>query len=190
MGYIYDKISDESILDSEIIQEMECAKKDSIFDINFIQDGNIWTLLMCAVYHDRKELVEYIFLMYPSINVNHRSIINGDTALYWCNQVSILKLLLDRKDLDVNMQNIWGSTGLHNFCIDGRKAYVKELLLDARVDTSICDNQGKTALYIALEQGYHRIAKMVGNSGYTTLLRIPNRALLYDIIRMIIEEYT
>ena len=68
----------------------------------------------------------------------------------------------------------------------GHEVCVKELLLD----TTIRDNNGKTARDFALRKGYSGIAKIINNSRYTTILRIPNRALLHDIVRMIIEEYT
>ena len=181
MNNIYKKIWDEEILDSEIIQEMESAKKIPGFDINLTHDDNGWSLLTAAVWQDRKELVEYL-LSNPNININHKD-------LYACDQGSILKLLLNHKDLDVNIQNSWGRTGLYWVCRWGHKACVREYLLDARVNTSICDILGGTAWGIALKYGYLGIAKIINNSRYTTLLRIPNNLLLYDVVRMIIEEY-
>jgi len=187
MDNIYDNIWSGSILDSKIIQKMECAKKDSKFDINFIKDGSDWTLLRCANFWNREELVRYL-LSNPNINVNHRSNYNS-TVLHFCEQVSILKLLLDRRDLDVNIQNNHGSTGLHRVCWWGCKALVKEYLLDARGDALIRDDDENTGWDIALREGCPDIAKIIGNSGYTPLLRIPNASLLHDIVRMIIEEY-
>jgi len=190
MDNIRNKIWDKAILDSEIIQETESVKRNyPRFDINFIQDGDDWRLLMGAVYWKRKELVEYI-LRVPGINVNHRSI-NGNTALHYCDNVSILKLLLSRRDLDVNIQNDWGETRLHNLCRAGYKVCVRELLLDARVNTSIRDKWKETALDVAMWCKHcHDIAKNINNSRYTTLLRIQNNLLLHDIVRMIIVEYT
>ena len=184
-----DKIWDKAILDSEIIQDIEHAKcNNPELDINFGYSTYNWSLLMYAANMNRIELVEYL-LMNPRINVNHRSLI-GDTVLHICNQSSILKLFLNHKDLDVNIQNNIKETGLHSVCHWEHKTCIKEYLLDARINTSICDRWGRMALDIALRKGYTRIAKIVGNSGYTTLLRIPNNLLLHDIVRMIIEEYT
>jgi len=175
------------INDSEIIRVIEREKrKDPKFDIN-LGDKDNWSLLMCAVCYDRKELVRYL-LSFPGINVNQRDKFNY-TALHYCDQVSVLKLLLGRRDIDVNIQNDRGQTGLYQVCYFGLKACVKECLLDARVNVLIRNNKGKTARNIALERGYPGIAKIINNSRYTTLLRIPNRALLHDIVRMIIEEY-
>jgi len=189
MNNIYDKLSGESILDSEIIQEIESAKsKNPEFDINLGCDGDNRSLLMHAVWKDRKELVEYL-LLDPRIDVNHKCSF-GNTAFYLCGDISILKLLLNHRDLDVNIQNNSGRTELHRVCFWGRKALVKEYLLDARVNTSIRDDDGNTARDEAITCGHSDVAKIVGNSGCTSLLRIPNNLLLYDIVRMIIEEYT
>jgi len=186
---IKNKIYKNEIPDSEIIQDIESAKKIPEFDINS-RDASNWSLLMHAIIRNREELVRYI-LSVPYININHRS--NYDnTVLYACNyQISILKLLLNHRDIDVNTQNDGGNTGLHNFCRFGPayKICVKELLLDARINTSICDIWGDTAQDIALIRGYSGIAKIIGNSRHTSLLRIPNNLMYRDIVRMIIEEY-
>jgi len=185
---IFFKIIRDKINDSEIIQDMESVKiNEPGFDINLVLGGQNWSLLMYAVCHGRKELVEYL-LSDPNVDVNHRSC-QGNTALHRCKDVSILRLLLSRRDLDVNIQNENGRTGLHRICYFGCKACVKELLLDARAYVLIRDEKGRTARDIALERRYPDIAKIIGNSGRTSLLRIPNSALLYDIVRMIIEEY-
>jgi len=179
MNKIFDKILDRAIIDLEIIQEMESLKRnDPKFDINLPHDSCNWSLLMYAVFEYRKEFVEYL-LSVPNINVNHRSN-TGKTTLHFCEDISILKLLLSRKDLDVNIQNKWGETVLHDFCLCGHKAWVRELLLDARINVLISDDDGKTA---------RDVANILGNSLYTSLLRIPNRTLIHDIVRLIIEEY-
>jgi len=187
MNNIHDKIWDKTILDSEIIRDIEHVKCNyPKFDINCVDRYN-W-LLMNAVDCGREELVRYLLLTYPDINVNHRSK-QGNTVLHLCNQVSILKLLLDHKDIDINMQNNSKETELHWACWLKREACIRELLLDARVNVLIRDNKGYTARDYALERGYPDIAQIIRISGRTSLLRIPNRALLHDIVRMIIEEY-
>jgi len=176
-----------SDIDSKIIQDIEHAKETPGFDINLGYKDN-WSLLITAVYYCRKELVRYI-LSFPNIDVNHRSYY-GNTALHCCDNVSILKLLLDHKDLDVNIQNEGGETGLHHACYMGRKTCVKEYLLDARADILIRDENGVMVRDYALIYGYLGIANILKRVQHTSLLRIPNRALLHDIVRMIIDEYT
>jgi len=189
MESIFDKIRRSIVNDSEIIQDIEHAKCNNPgLDINIGYYVCNWSLLMCATLYERKDLVEYL-LSYPNINVKHRDCFNS-TVLHYCKWDSILKLLLSLRDIDVNIQDKWEKTGLHRVCYCGiSKACVKEYLLDARINILIRDNQGKTAQDIVLERGYPRIAKIINNSQYTTLLRIPNNLLLHDIVRMIIEEY-
>ena len=68
--------------------------------------------------------------------------------------------------------------------------FLLNYFLYARGDALIRDTYNKeTALDIALRKGYSDIAKIIRNSRHTTLLRIPNKTLLYDIVCMIIEEY-
>jgi len=85
--------------------------------------------------------------------------------------------------------NNWGETGLYGLCYLGHKECVIELLLDTRINTSIRDNEGRMVRDYALEREYPDIAKIIGILGRTSLLRIPNKVLCRDIVRMIIEEY-
>jgi len=190
-----DKLWNKAVLDSEIIQEIESAKhRDPGFNINQ-PDMYGLTLLLRAVQYDRKELVEYI-LADPDINVNYGDIhyrlypINTGLrmATYDWISISILKLFLCHKDIDVNKQkdNEW--TVLHEACFKNNKKYVRELLLDARIDVLIYDCQGRTAQNTVRRDG-HGIANMLKRVLRTSLLRIPNASLCRDIIRMIIEEY-
>ena len=187
---IYDKILNEAILDSEIIRDVEYAKReDPRFDINYVKCEWSWSFLMIAIIRNRIELIEY-FLKDPNINVNYKNSFDV-TALYLTSYiVPILKLFLNRQDLDVNVQHV-GHTLLHVVCCHIRPSIivVRELLLDARVDIMIRDEDGLSAQDTAIRLGYHGITNMLKMVQYTPLLRIPNNMLLHDIIRMIIEEY-
>jgi len=176
---------DNTVLDSEIIRDLESRKNDFRFSIN-CRNSFYYTLFMDAVKWSRKELVKYL-LTYPYIKINDKND-NGDTALIIAchrDDVDICKLLLCREDLDVNIKCRYGYTGLHN----AYKGTTRELLLDARADIMIRTHHGNTAQDIAIYMGYCDIAKIINNSRYTTLLRIPNETLLFDIVRMIIEKY-
>jgi len=177
------KISDQEIIES--------IKNDSEFDINSALYYNNCSILMNAVIWNRTKLVEYL-LKDPNINVNHKNTYN-ETALHLSNGY-FLKLLLSRKDIDVNIQNWNGWTILHIVCEQRDVECVKELLLDARINIHICDKKRKTALNYVLcwrniSNRYVSIAKIIRKSRYTPLLRIQNSLLLYDIVRMIIDEY-
>jgi len=106
------KIRDKKVPASEIIWDIECAKReDPRFDINDTY-YYCWTLLIYAVVYYRKKLLEYI-LKDPKINVNYKDF-DGHTAFYYAcfdGNIPILKLLLCHRDIDVNIQSREGWTG-------------------------------------------------------------------------------
>ena len=196
MYKILRNIFNSNISDSEIIQEIEYMKhNDPKFDVNWIDKDPrtaIWSLLMNAVHCDRIELVKYLFT-YSDINVNYSSEFNKSTAFHNCvKKDKMFGLFLSREDTNVNVVDNMGYTYSHNIIYWEKNKYAKtkELLLDARTDTSIRDMFGRTAQELAKSYGYHRIAKIIDNTRYTILLRIPNGMLIYDIARMIICKYT
>jgi len=183
MNIIKDKIWNSKILDSEIIQEIESAKyKDPGFDIN-LADNNNHTLLLCACVCNREKLVEYL-LADPNIIVQRPRFILCCTF-----KLDILKLLLGHRNINVNIQNEDGCTGLHHACERIDYGIVRELLLDARIDIMIRDRWGITALDNAISWKRREAMIMLRRVLHTTLLRIPNKALCRDIVRMMIEEY-
>jgi len=174
-------------LDSEIIQDTESAKRrEPNFDINYVSYQGSWTLFLLAVRYRRQELVDYL-LKDPNINVNYRDYYCIPTSI--CENASILKSLLKHKDINVNVQNYDEQTVLHLACYNNQIEIAGEVLLDARVDILIRDYWKETALDIAKRCKYHEIANILKKVLRTPLLRIPNRVLCRDIIRMIIEEY-
>ena len=186
---ILSNIRNYSVLDSEIIQKIEFAKYNSRnFDINWKDnrfDFDNWSLLMYAVYYHRVKLVEYL-LTYPDIDINYASY-GGTTALHLAYCLPILKILLSRKDLDVNRNQC---VLLYYACSSNNIKIIRELLLDARANVIIRIDCGMTPRHIAIRNEHPEITNILKRTEYTSLLRIPNKTLLYDIIRMIIEEYT
>jgi len=184
------KIRNKTVLDSEIIRDIECEKKSLDFDINYTRNNVYCSLLMRTIDWNREKLVEYL-LMFPDINVNYKDY-NGHTAFYYAclyGYIPILNLLLSHQNLDVNIQDKHhGWTGLHSACWNGHIEIVRELLLDARINILILNNAEYMAEYIARWRHYE-IANVLKRIRYTSIIRIPNALLIHDIIRMIIEEY-
>jgi len=139
----------------EIIRDIESIKNDPGFNINKKVDGS--TLLICAVCFNRNKLVEYL-LKDPNIDVNYGGHF-GLATIFYCRSVSILKLLLDHRNIDVNVQDKDGQTVLHVFCKEIKM--IRELLIDGRIDLSIKDKYGKTALDRAMEFKHYDVAKMI-----------------------------
>ena len=178
----YLKMSFKNIPDSNIIQDIEKAAKNyPEFHINWSDSYGI-TLLMHAVSRNREELVRYL-LSAPNINVNQKSN-NNHTVLHFCKQVSMFKLLLERKELDVNIQNVCGETVLHIACLRGNEEIIVELLKDERVDMSIRDNSGKTAKDKALKIGIVKILENKNNDMIRMNIRnktIPDSEIIQNI---------
>ena len=115
MNIIRDKIHDHKILDSEIIQDLKYERNNNLeFNINWIDRSPNWlgfSLLMHAVRSDREELVGYL-LSIPGININYTTRTANTTALHLTKSVPVLKLLLSRRDININIENIRGYTAL------------------------------------------------------------------------------
>ena len=108
---IRNKIEDDAIIDSEIIQDIESVKNNGFrFNIN-CRDSLGYTLLADAIVWRRKELVEYL-LSDPRINVNTQDM-SGWTGLHDAcsnNNIEIVrKLLLDAR-VDTSIRNEYGDT--------------------------------------------------------------------------------
>ena len=59
---------------------------------------------------------------------------------------AVVRLLLERDDIDANARKKRGSTALIQAAAYGHEAVVRLLLADQRVDANVKDNSGKTAL--------------------------------------------
>jgi len=168
--------------DEKIIRDIEYIKNDPEFDINW-RKGEFHgvTLLMCAIFKNRNKLVEYL-LKDPYIDVNIKC--NCCAAIFHCRNVSILKLLLNHTNIDVNIQDNGRNTVLHHWCEYSNVAeteMIKELLMDGRIDLSIKNKCGKTALDIAIKRKYYDIAKMI------IIMSPTNIVLSKDLARKLCE---
>ena len=125
---IREKIYDDAIIDSEIIQDIESVKKHFGFylDINYGKYPEGYSLLMGAVLWNRKELVRYL-LTYPNININKMNDKAFTSLIFACckGNVPILELFLCREELDINIQDNAGWTGLHWACYYGYEMGMK-----------------------------------------------------------------
>ena len=186
---IYTKVMYNNVSDNFIIKKIKNMGSD--FDVNRIyRTIDIkWPLLTIACFVGREELVRYLST-HPKININLIDYYH-DTALHIAceyNRINSLDLLLKNSSINVNIQGHGEHTALH-YASKGHRNVCKALLLDSRIDVMLMNCDGETAQDRALRMGHYSIEKMINNSMYTALIRIPNKTLLHDIIRMIIEEY-
>jgi len=75
--------------------------------------------------------------------------------------VELVKRLLDRKNLDINVKNQWGVTPLLGAVRYGHLEVVKMLLSREDVDIDVEDKGGSTALISANSFGYSEILKLL-----------------------------
>ncbi|KAK5686388.1 hypothetical protein LTS10_002506 [Elasticomyces elasticus] len=72
----------------------------------------------------------------------------------------IAKMMIDSGKLDLNALDD-GQTALHHAVAGGHRELVKMLLDSGKVDPNIKDSEDRTALQLAVEQGYEDIAKLL-----------------------------
>ena len=70
---------------------------------------------------------------------------------------------LDGKGADMNIRDKWGETPLMVAARNGSLGAARMLVVEAGVDTTLKDNDGKTAAQIAREEGHKEIAKFIKN---------------------------
>eukprot|EP01084_Bolivina_argentea_P206525 352593_1 len=103
---------------------------------------------------------------------------NGQTLLHIAidqSQLEILKLIYESISNKMNEDELYalvnyrdndGKTALCTACYDdGMKSYVEFLMDTAKCDINVVDNEGKCALYTAIDNYTTEIAKMLINSG-------------------------
>ena len=96
-------------------------------------------------------------------------------------QKNIVKILLERGDIDLNRRDAEGNTALHYVCREGYRDLVV-LLLEKGADASSANNRGETPLHAAARKGNREIlAKLIDagadpdaadNEGCTPLMRL------------------
>jgi len=88
----------------------------------------------------------------------------GRTFLHWAceaGRLEIVKLLMNREDLDINTQDFKGRTGFHSACQRGYIELVKLLISRDDLDTNTQDKMGRTAFHLACGGKYIEIVKLL-----------------------------
>jgi len=136
-------------------------------DVNARNDDG-FTSLLVASYRGHHEIVK-ILLQNPNILP---SINNGDSQGYTpllcaclAPHLEVLRLLIRQSTLDVNQSSGNGDTGLHMLSRNGAINGLKILLENPNVDMTKLDNDGATALDVALtEEVKNLLLAKIGSS--------------------------
>ena len=136
---------------------------------------------------------------------------SSSMALSWAEEKgreAVVKLLLGRGDVDVNLKDNSGRTPLSWAAVTGHEAVVKLLLGRGDVDVNLKDDSGRTPLSRAAEEGHEAVVKLLlgrddvdvnskDNSGRTSLswaasIRIPpglSASKIMPLLRMARERH-
>ena len=131
------------------------------------EDGN--TPLNVAVMSNRERSAQLLVNAGADINIlydTHQSTMLHIAA--HCGYNDIVRALIKRPDVNLNVRNKDGNTPLHSAAWSGREQSAR-LLIDAGADINISDNQQWTALHLAASNGHSSI---VGE-----LIKAPHRNL-------------
>jgi ankyrin repeat protein len=130
-----------------------------------LSDDSGWNLLMLASSAGRIEVVRYLLSSVDS-DVNHKNK-NGQTPLHYAaskNHPAIVKLLLEN-NADINAQDNLRATPLHRASSQGHIDVVRILCGNPKIRIDIQDNEGNTALHLAVEDQNDSLAIFLAKSG-------------------------
>ena len=98
-----------------------------------------------------------------------------------------VKLLLDDKHINVNLQDKFGWTALHCASWNGHLEIVQLLLQDERIDVNIQEENGRTALDVAIRHNKTNVAKLlIQYKKAMVLTHVLNTKVPIELIRLII----
>ncbi|KAI5810621.1 hypothetical protein BZA77DRAFT_391361 [Pyronema omphalodes] len=96
----------------------------------------------------------------------------------------IANLLLDHKEILVNLQDENGFTALMYACLEGLDSVVAKLLARKDIQVNLQNKYGRTALMLACSNGHESIvAKLLARDDIDTRLKNENGKTAYDLCR-------
>ncbi|ORX84066.1 ankyrin, partial [Anaeromyces robustus] len=121
------------------------------------------TPLDMAILKFNQDLID-LFLAQDKLDINYRGLC-GNTSLMTaveCGNIEAIKnSLLEREDLDVNIQNKNLSTPLMLAIQNNYKDIVKKLLNHPKININLKDSDGETALSVSLKHGFFYLSRLL-----------------------------
>ena len=105
-------------------------------------------------------MFQYLLQYHTIEKANENGLYTVFTLACYYNNIDVVLYMLDNNLADVNEQERSGMTGLMECGMEGNKEMC-EILLARGADTSLMDNDGKTAYDYAVEHGHEDVAKIL-----------------------------
>ena len=147
-----------------------CHYEDNIDCVNELLhhgiDGDAVTLngdtaFTLASQFGHKDILMHL-LLFGGADINHTGL-SGKTALCYSAEHGFPECIaaLREHHADANIDDCQGNTPLHWAVLKNYEACVRELLEFTIIDVFQKNREGKTAIKIATDMGYHHLAKMI-----------------------------
>ena len=175
----------------ELLLQQKSVEPDAATDYGF-------TPLLQAIFEKHQKVVK-LLLDRADVNPNLRDITYNQTPLWMASAAGdeILKMFLQRKDVEINGQSRWGETPLYQ-AIQRNRLSAAKMLLEAGADPNISTDVHKTALSWAAAEGSEESIQLLLNqagieldtpdqSGQTPLLRAADAGHT-KCIRMLLDK--
>mmetsp|Transcript_44626 Transcript_44626/g.112459 ORF Transcript_44626/g.112459 Transcript_44626/m.112459 type:complete len:909 (-) Transcript_44626:74-2800(-) len=151
-----------------------------------VQDRNGWTPLHCAASAGRYDIVMLLMEHDADLNALNR---DGTSVMHYLVRrfvpdaqkesfIAVLKTMIER-GFDVNTQNKFGESPLHQACLRGNIPSIK-LLLDSDAKVDAVNKIGESSLHYAVRAGHKEAVRLMAAAGADPNVRC-DRGTVWDI---------
>jgi len=128
---------------------------NTCYNMNFELEKNYSDidLFTNAIYKNYIEVIQYLIDKGSNLDMIIDKVGLNTPLIYACylGKIDIVKLLLQQKDIDVNIKSLNGYTALMTAILHHKYDCVKILIDDPRIKLDITDDDGKTAIDLVKE---------------------------------------
>ncbi len=110
----------------------------------YINEYSEYTLLQIACLKKNEDLIKCL-LEYKDIDVNITDE-QGRTVLYYCNDINVLKLILEHGKININSKDYFGNTAFMDYMKMFKEDLAKELIKQKDINIFIKNNKGKNVI--------------------------------------------
>jgi len=152
--------------DQEVLDELLKSKKGYINDTCFHARFTALHLASSIDNIDNKVVIEKLLAKGANINTTNEN--NGNTPLHLAvnsNKQVAIEVLLEGKDIDVNIGNYWLDTSLHLAIRKGNRDLIRLLLARKDINTNIGNDKLYTPLHLAVKGNNKEAVELLLSKG-------------------------